>query len=99
MGELGLRSTTCECRGVGNNKNHPNYSRDSRGAGGRSNRVQIFEGLMVYGQFLMLLPRNITAFPLALIFIFSFITHCVTGFFKRERKKADASVNRSNSNS
>lgn len=96
--ESGLRSTIYERRGVGNKKNLFE-KRDSRGAGGHSNRVQIFECLMVYGQFLMLLPRNITAFPLALIFIFSFITHCITGSFKRERKKADPSVNRSNFNS
>lgn len=73
--------------------------RDSGGAAGHSNRVQIFEYLVVYGQFLMLLPRNITAFPLALIFIFSFITHCITRFSKRERKKAEPSVNRSDSKS
>lgn len=64
-----------------------------------SNRVQIFEYFRVCGPFLMLLPRNITAFPLALIFIFSFITRCITALSKRERKKADPPVNRSNSNS
>lgn len=69
-----------QCRGVGNTTNLLE-KRDSRVAGGHNNRVQISECLMVYGQLLMLLLRNITAFPLALIFIFSFITHCITGFF------------------
>lgn len=67
-------------------------------AGGHNNRVQISECLMVYGQLLMLLPRNITAFPLALIFIFSFITHCIqVSSREKERKKADPPVNRSKS--
>lgn len=94
--ELGVQKHNLQRRGVGNTTNLME-KRDSRGAAGHNNRVQISECLMLYGQLLMLLPRNITAFPLALIFIFSFITHCITGFFQRERKKADPSVNRSNS--
>lgn len=90
-------SPTSKHRGVGS-KETCRGKRFQRAAE-HSNRVQIFEYLRVCGPFLMLLPRNITAFPLALIFIFSFITRCITALSKRERKKADPSVNRSNSNS
>jgi hypothetical protein len=53
------------------------------------NRVQISKCLAFYGGFLGLLSRDIIWFPLPLIFIFHFTAHWITGFFKRERKKAD----------